>query len=101
MAKTGAGGMSDRIEMAPGAAQIDAGIVARALRLSTQELRTGMAEGRITSLFERGTDADAGRIRLTFYSETRRVRVTATDDGTILSCTGADMRRGPARKTPE
>lgn len=93
--------MTDRIELAPGLAQIDAEIVARALRISPEDLRTGMSEGRITSLFEQGTDADAGRVRLTFFSETRRARVTATEDGTILSCTAADIRRTPARKTQE
>lgn len=85
--------MSGRIEIAPGKALIDAEIVARALRLTPEELRLGMREGRITSLHERGTDADAGRIRLTFHSDTRRVRIIATEDGTILKCTAADARR--------
>lgn len=89
--------MSERIEIAPGEARIDAGIVARALRLSPEELRRGMAEGRITSLHERGTGVDAGRVRLTFFSDNRRARVTAAEDGTILSCTAVDMRRRPGQ----
>ena len=43
-----------------------------------------MREGRITSRFERGEGADAGRFRVTFFHGRRRVRLTLDGDGSVL-----------------
>ncbi len=81
------------IEFADNRAQIDAGVVARAFQISPEALKTQMREGTITSRFERGMDEDAGKVRLTFYSATRRVRITADDSGAVLKCSAADIAR--------
>jgi hypothetical protein len=44
-------------------------------------MRTGVLKGQ----HEAGTDEDAGRFRLTFSYENRRVRLTCTDDGEVIS----------------
>jgi len=81
------------IEIGPDRIQIDAEIVARALKIAPQDLRDRMREGTVTSMFERGEGEDTGRLRLTFFSETRRARITATETGAVLTCTGVDYRR--------
>ena len=58
------------IEFENGAVQIDAAIVADGLGLALPRLQKEMRAGRITSLAERGTDADSGRHRLTFFQNT-------------------------------
>jgi hypothetical protein len=63
------------IEFENDAVQIDAAIVAEGLGLTPSLLQEEMRAGRITSLAERGVDADSGRHRLTFFSEHRRFRV--------------------------
>ncbi len=75
-----------RIEFANGSVQIDAADLARALQISTDALKHGMRDGKITSQFERGEGEDAGTVRLTFYSAIRRVRVTADGRGNVLEC---------------
>ena len=73
-----------RIEFADGAVQIDASIVAEGLGIALPLLREGMRAGTITSLSERGIDADQGRHRLTFFSEHRRFRVVVDASGAII-----------------
>ncbi|RKF13958.1 hypothetical protein D6850_12285 [Roseovarius spongiae] len=85
-----------QIEIGPDRVQIDAEIVARALKLAPQELRERMREGAVTSRLERGEGEDEGRVRLTFFSATRRARITADASGAVLSCTGADVAQ-PSR----
>ena len=82
-----------RIEFADGGVSIDAEFLAQAFALDQAQLRRQMHEGAITSRFETGEGEDAGRVRLTFFSADRRVRVTADRDGRILSHSTADMRR--------
>lgn len=81
--------------------EVDAGVLARAFRIGTDDLQQGMRAGTITSRCERGDGTDAGRVRLTFWSPDRRVRVIADDSGRILTCTvAAPAARGcaaPAR----
>ena len=51
--------MMKPIEFEDGAVQIDASIVADGLRRHAAAAQEGMRAGRITSLAERGVDADA------------------------------------------
>ena len=81
------------IEIGPDLIQIDAEVVANALKIAPQDLKAGMREGTVTSRFERGEEEDAGRIRLTFFSATRRARITADTAGRVLSCSTADFSR--------
>ena len=79
------------IEFENGAVQIDAAIVAEGLGLAPSLLRKEMRAGRITSLAERGIDADLGRHRLTFFSEHRRFRVVVDQTGAIIQRSALDF----------
>lgn len=79
------------IEFENGAVQIDASIVAEGLGLTPLSLRQEMHAGRVTSLAERGVDADAGRHRLTFFSEHRRFRVVVDATGAIVQRSAVDF----------
>ncbi len=81
------------IEICPDQIQINAEIVAKALKLAPQDLQARMRDGTVTSSFERGEGDDADRIRLTFFSAHRRARITADTSGTVLSCSAADFSR--------
>ncbi|MCZ4353849.1 DUF6522 family protein [Roseovarius aestuarii] len=86
-----------QIDIGPDQTRIDAGIVAKALKMTPQALQLAMRDGVVTSQFETGTGDDAGRIRLTFYSPNRRARITADTNGAILSCTAVDYVRPTSR----
>ncbi|WP_206455088.1 DUF6522 family protein [Aurantimonas marina] len=77
------------------AIQIDADMLAKAFRIDADDLKQGMRDGTITSRFERGEDEDAGKVRLTFFAASRRVRITADEDGTILTCSAIDFGELP------
>lgn len=83
------------IEISPDEIQVDAAIVARALKLAPRELQARMRAGTVTSRCERGEGEDAGRLRLTFFSDTRRARITVDENGSVLLCTSADFTRPP------
>lgn len=72
--------------------------VAKALRLDPQGMHSRMRDGTMTSLFEHGQGADAGRVRLTFFSATRRVRITASEVGEILNCSAVDYGQSPPKR---
>ena len=63
------------VEFFDGAVQIDASLIAEGLGIALPLLKQQMRSGAITSLAERGTDADFGRHRLTFFSAHRRFRL--------------------------
>jgi hypothetical protein len=91
------------IEFEDGDVQIDASIVAEGLGLTPLLLREEMRAGRITSLAERGVDADLGRHRLTFFSKHRRFRVVVDAAGAIIQRSAVDFGEASlpksARKT--
>jgi len=72
------------IEFGEGAVQVDAAVIAEGLGISLPLLQEQMQAGKITSLFERGIDADRGRHRLTFFSEHRRFRLVVDERGAIV-----------------
>ena len=80
-----------RIEFADGDVEIDASIVAEGLGIALPRLKEGMRKGTITSISERGVDADQGRHRLTFFSEHRRFRVVVDASGAILQRSAVDF----------
>ena len=79
------------IEFADGEVEIDASIVAEGLGIALPRLREGMRAGTITSVSERGVDADQGRHRLTFFSEHRRFRVVVDASGVIVQRSAVDF----------
>lgn len=88
------------IEIGPDMVQIDAEIVAEALKLDPQDLRERMRDGTVTSRYEVGQGEDEGRVRLTFFSDTRRARITADDTGKVLTCSAVDYKRSQAEAAP-
>src|SRR5690606_7758405 len=57
------------------AIEVDAAVVADGLGLQPAHLMERMRDGRVTSVCETGTEDDSGRFRLTFFSESRRLRL--------------------------
>jgi hypothetical protein len=91
--------MMKPIEFENGEVQIDASIVAAGLGVTLPLLQEGMRAGRITSLAERGVDADMGRHRLTFFSEHRRFRVVVDASGAIIQRSALDFGDGSLPKS--
>ena len=65
--------------------EIEGSVVARALGLDVGVFKQLMADRKITTLCERGTGADNGRYRASFYYGNRRARVVVDQDGRVLS----------------
>ena len=80
-----------------GTLEVDAGIVAGALDLSPEALRSGLQRGDITTLCEKGEAEDAGRFRVTFFTPTRRLRLIVDAGGAILQTSTADFSRRPGQ----
>lgn len=70
---------------------IQATIVAEGLKIDPSLVQARMREGKITTLCERGIDDDAGRHRLTFFSESRRLRLLVDEEGNILQRSTVDF----------
>ena len=83
------------IEFSDGAVQVDASVVAEGLGIALPLLRQQMQSGQITSLSERGIDADLGRHRLTFFSEHRRFRLVVDNSGAIIQRSALDFGDAP------
>lgn len=84
-----------QIEIGPDQVRIDAAIVAHAFQITPDDLQQRLRDGTVTSRFEQGEGADEGRVRLTFYSDTRRVRIVADRAGAVMSCNVAGFGPGP------
>ena len=87
------------IEISDGVVQVEASVIAEGLGLALPQFREQMQAGKITSLSERGTDADLGRHRLTFFSEHRRFRLIVDDSGTIIQRSALDFGDAPLPKS--
>jgi Family of unknown function (DUF6522) len=72
------------VEFDNGTVQVDAALVAAGLGIALPLFRKEMRAGRITSVCERGVDADRGRHRITFFSAHRRFRLVVDASGTIV-----------------
>ncbi len=83
------------LEFEDGAIQVDASIVATGLGIGPTLLLERMRQGKITSLCERGIDADSGRYRLTFFSENRRFSLTVDESGIIIQRSVIDFGQLP------
>ncbi|MBW4710474.1 hypothetical protein KX928_22010 [Roseobacter sp. YSTF-M11] len=68
-----------------GTPTVDAHDLGALLDLPPDRVQAGMRSSAITSRFETGVDEDAGRMRLTFRYNGKRVRLTCTGDGEVLS----------------
>ena len=79
------------VEFCDGDVEIDAAVIAEGLGIALPVLKQQMQAGEITSLSERGVDADLGRHRLTFFSEHRRFRVVVDASGAIIQRSALDF----------
>jgi hypothetical protein len=74
---------------------IDASILALDLGIAVSTVQGLMRSGEITSLCERGVDSDAGRHRLTFFHQNRRLRLIVDDAGNIIQRSTIDFGDRP------
>lgn len=79
------------VEFGDGDVLVDAAVIAKGLRLHPQEVQERLRDGRITSLYERGTGEDEGRFRLTFFTDNRRFRLIINESGRILQRLAIDF----------
>ena len=83
------------LEFEGGAIQVDARIVAKRLGVPPTLLLERLREGKITSACERGIDADYGRYRLTFFSESRGFCLVVAESGAIIQRSTIDFGDPP------
>jgi len=85
-------------ELAKGTINVDAMIIAEGFGLEPTRILDSLRSGDLTALCEQGIAEDAGRYRLTFFHEDRRLRFTIDRDGQILDRSSVILRpRRPAR----
>ncbi len=83
------------ISFANGAIEVEATVIAEALDLPPEALMTMVRSGQITSLCERGVDADEGRYRLTFFYKSKRLRFVMGGRGQIIRRSSIDFGDRP------
>ncbi|MEO3416738.1 DUF6522 family protein [Roseovarius sp. CAU 1744] len=74
-----------KLEVTDGGVTVDARDLAPLIGCRPADVPGLMREGKITSVFERGEGADAGRFRVSFRFGATKVRFTCAEDGTVLS----------------
>ncbi len=74
-----------KLEVGPTGVTIDARDLAPLLDLPAAKVQGLMRDGKITSFYEKGEGADAGRFRVTFRHRGTRVRFTCDAAGAVLS----------------
>lgn len=84
-----------RIEFDDGAFQVDAAVLAEGLKLEPGQVQSLMRGGAITSLCERGVEADAGRHRLTFFHKGRVLRLVVDEAGQLIRRSVIDFGNQP------
>lgn len=72
------------IELSDGSVNLDASLIAADFGLDAPGVLEAMRTGRMTSIWERGVDDDAGRYRVTFIHENRQLRLIVDANGQIL-----------------
>ncbi len=81
------------IEFAEGALTIDAALIAKDLGLEPAVVLDCVRTGQLTAVYERGIAEDAGRCRLTFAYERRRLRLIIEETGQVLERSAARVRQ--------
>lgn len=72
-----------QVEIAGGEIVIDAGLLAPLLDVAAADLSDLMRSKAVTSICERGVDADEGHYRLSFFYRNRRVRLNVDPAGRV------------------
>ncbi len=73
-----------QIEIKDGQFHVEASLLAPLLNVAPAEIPELMRSQAITSICERGIDADAGRFRLTFFYRNWRARLKVDSAGIVL-----------------
>lgn len=85
------------VRLDDGAVGIEASLIAADLGLDPSQVLESMRAGQLTALCERGVAEDAGRYRLTFRREDRRLRLIIDEHGQVLDRQSSLIgHRGPA-----
>lgn len=74
---------------------VSAALLAKAFKMTEDDVRRAMRDGTITSRCEAGSGADAGRWRLTFRKAGQACRFTIDGSGAILSKSTFPVRATP------
>lgn len=78
------------------AVEVDAAIIAAGLGIAPEHVQSEMRSGRITSMCERGMDADAGTFRLSFKKGNRRLRLIVDAAGEVIRRSTLTLADPPA-----
>ena len=73
-----------KIELSDGSVSLEASLIAADFGLDAPGVLEAMRSGRMTCVWERGVDDDAGHYRVTFLHENRQLRLTIDANGQIL-----------------
>ncbi len=84
MAENSSSPDKNAVTFSSGDVEVPLDIVARAFGLPPETALAEMRAGRITSVMEKGTDADEGRYRLTFFHGSTRARFVVDESGAVL-----------------
>ena len=80
------------VKFEQGAVRVDAEMIAAGLAIDPALVHPLLREGKITSLCESGIDQDAGLYRLTFFHESRRLRLVTDAAGNIIERSVSNRR---------
>ena len=74
-----------KLNVTNGQITIDAADLGPLIGLDPALIPQKMRSGEITSRSETGIEEDAGRMRLIVYFDQKRIRLTCSEDGTVIS----------------
>jgi hypothetical protein len=80
---------------------VDAALVGELFEIAPQDVPLLMREHRITSVCERGVDADEGTFRLSFFYGKRRARLSIDNSGRVLRRSIVNVPEPPAKPQAE
>lgn len=86
-------GTIDLADLAAGNVSVDVTLIADDLGLAPAEVLERLRVGGLTAKCEQGIGDDAGRLRLTFYHDSRRLRLIIDRTGRILERSAQQLRR--------
>ncbi len=93
-------GTIDFAELAVGNVSLDASLIAEDLGLSPAQVLEHLRAGELTARCEQGIGEDAGLFRLTFYRESRRLRLVVDQAGRILQRSAVQLHRRDGQPAP-
>jgi hypothetical protein len=90
-----------QVAVSDGEFLVDAALVGELLDIAPQDVPTLMRERRITSVCERGVDADEGTFRLNFFYGKRRARLSIDSSGRVIRRSIVNVPDAPPKPRPE